>query len=727
MRSLLDCSTSGGISSLGHNIGASLLSHITGVGTGSLAHSRSSYLVSTRLRTSIAFKIHAFALMTLSVRTLHTHNSASPTPKVPLSPDLLSVSNASPNGTHPRLCENEASSHHSPFPKSEANTSYGSGLAAHQRGAIQPSKDAPYTPSEVCAFLLLLLPESTAGVQTISVKEALHQLPGEMQEMVLQHPGGLVRYVQDHFSQSIRVSADGTAFHRVPKLAQSKTSNDQSALPKAVKKEVSLSPPPPPRPSATFSEPQPLFFDRPPRPAAVFETPSSNPPTDTETATRRFRNNIEILDALVEYIPTFFVHAEAIASTLPPELQALYSGTSFVYFLKRFKHYLDIRTAFGSTKIKLKEDFLHPKRGTADARYTTGNDSSRGVESPRSPPRNSEANLLLRLLPRVPKEFKSFAEVLQEISDIVSRHPAFDPRLGVMGFLEKYPEYFQVAEGKLRVRPYSVAPNALDELDISSSPFPATFAKLMEPVDFMAEGKTYDDDSSRVSASVPTSKLYGMLTDGERNNIRAVCRSFPRFLRLHGKSIVVSPDNMRVYKFKPEYERCAETLLNAHTSGMEVSPDDPVLLIPETMDENTKADWVFRELYNALPLMQCAELEDVLVLVPDAVREALPQDMNELMSMLSEFPDYFDTWPYPDDTSVIIIQRAKVGIPVYEKEEIIKSVLPLIPQGGLNLSSLRSRVPLPLQRYFYRYGVSKTLGEMDQIFRISGNCIIRIA
>ncbi|CCW68659.1 unnamed protein product [Phytomonas sp. Hart1] len=722
MRSFLDRSTAVGILFLGHNLRVSLLPCIARFGNASLAHSRSWYGVSTRRSTSMSFKIHAFVNMTPSTRRFYAHDSSFSTHNASSGPSSSSASTNFSEKINPNM-KKDISQGNPSCPNSETSTPHHPSSVASQGDSTNESKDAPYTQSEIRDFLLLLLPESTTGVQSISIKEALHQLPAEMQEMVRKHPGGLARYVQEHFSTSIRVAEDGQTLLRVsvPQSPQGKSDDAQNPPPHVADKKISLRPPPPPQPNTTLTE-APL----PPSDAASPDASSPHPSTNATPETRSFRNKIEILDALVEYIPTFFVNQEVIASMLPPDIQALYADTSLTFFLKRFKHYFNTQTNFGNTTIRLKEDFSHPKRGIADARYATCAGSAWHMESRGRPPRNSEANLIISLLPRVPKVFQPFSEVLQEISDLVSRHPAFDSRLGVMGFLEKYPEYFQVAEGKLRVRPYSVALNALDELDATSSPFPEAFTKIMTLVDSVAKGKVYDNENGRISASVSTSKLYAMLTDKERSEIRAAWRSFPRFLRLHGKAIVVSADSMSVYKFKPEYERCAETILNPQLSEMEIAPNDPVLAIPFTMDEKTNADWVLRELYNALPLIQCAELEDVLVLVPDAVRKGLPQDMNELVSLLSEFPDYFDIWPYPDNPSVMIIQRAKVGIPVFEKDEIVKKVLPLIPQEGIKLSTLKSRVPLPMQRYFYRYGVSKTLGEMDQVFCITTDLMIRI-
>ncbi|CAJ1028836.1 hypothetical protein, conserved [Leishmania lindenbergi] len=443
------------------------------------------------------------------------------------------------------------------------------------------------------------------------------------------------------------------------------------------------------------------------------------------------RSTLQVMEALVPYIPTFFVSIEAIEPTLPTEIQRLYDETSFRFYLKRFRHYIDTRAAHGSVEIRLRPDFDHPQRGHADARFAVGGfsglgGSQCGAQPLRRPPRNSEANLIGLVAPQIPKEYTPLADVLQDVAPIVSRHPAFDPRLGVTGLLGKYPEYFQMAHGKLRARPYRVAPNSLDDRDASTSPLPSIFAKVLALVTEAAVGKDYRVLEERAAAAVSTVRLYSLLTQAEKVEVKAQCRSFPTFLRMHGKEIVVSADKMKVCKFLPEYEACVDTLLDERLRINSLRPDDPVLKIPAEMAPESNADWAVRELYDALPLMQCAELEEVLSLVPPAVRDALPCDLGAVQAVLDNYPEYFTTWPYPDDPSIIVVQRAKVEQPSLEKADIVRMVLPLIPQGGTTLASLQTRVPLALQRYFARHGTVATLSAMKDVFVISGERIVRL-
>ncbi|GET90090.1 hypothetical protein, conserved [Leishmania tarentolae] len=464
-------------------------------------------------------------------------------------------------------------------------------------------------------------------------------------------------------------------------------------------------------------------------PADAAPAEASKPESGTPVP---LRSTLQVMGVLAPYIPTFFVSIEAIEPTLPSELQRLYAETSFRFYLKRFKHYIDMRSSHNSTEIRLRPDFDHPQRGYADARFAVGGVSGvdsimqSGAQPLRRPPRNSEANLIGLVAPQVPKEYTPLADVLENIAPIIARHPAFDPRLGVTGLLGKYPEYFQMSQGKLRARPYRVAPNSLDDRDASTSPLPSIFTKVLAVVNEAAAGKNYSVAEEKASATVSTGRLYSILTQAEKTQVKTQCRSFPTFLRMHGKEIVVSTDKMRVYKFLPEYEACVDTLMDERLRMNSLRPDDPVLKIPAEMAPESNADWAVRELYDALPLMQCAELDEVLSLVPPAVRDALPRDLEAVQAALDSYPEYFATWPYPDNPSVIVVQRAKVEQPNFEKADIVRMVLPLIPQGGTTLASLRTRVPLALQRYFSRHGTVTTLSAMTDVVAICGDRIVRL-
>jgi hypothetical protein len=497
-----------------------------------------------------------------------------------------------------------------------------------------------------------------------------------------------------------------------------------------------MEPPPPPQPTGPSQR-----YGGPAGVAGFFGgTPLSSGDTTATTvqcghqekAPVPLRTAVQVMDVLVEFIPTFYISVDDVAPNIPSNVQELFAGASLRFYLKRLKHYVDLRTAFNSTEVRLKPTFDHPRRGAADARYRIGGSGlniAEGVQNSnqlRRPPRNSEANLIGLVAPRVPKTFTLLAEVLHEIAPIISRHPAFDARLGVVGLLGKYPEYFQLINGQLRARPYRVAPNSLGELDLETSPLPHVFEKVLARVEEAAAGKNYAVATEKAAAMVSTGRLYSLLNAHEKTEVKQKCRSFPTFLRLHGKDLVVSVDKMRVYKFIPEHEACVDTLMDERLRMNSLDPNDPILKIPAEMAPESNADWAVRELYDALPLVQCAELDEVLSLVPPAVRDALPKEVAGVRSLLEQYSEYFSIWPYPDDEDVIVVQRAKVEQPVLDQAEIVRMVVPLIPQGGTTLTSLRTRAPLQLQRYFYRHGTVATLGAMKDVFAIAGERIVRL-
>lgn len=553
-----------------------------------------------------------------------------------------------------------------------------------------------------------------------SLADVQNRLPDEVRKTIAKHPGGLAGFIYHQMRNSVQfLSEDNIQHSRI--ILKSRTAASTAGT------RAAQSPPAGHfRGSGPTTPPRsPVRPSLPPRPS--FESAGASG-MGSNNNTGRPRTMIETLDRMVEYLPTSFVQATEIAAKMPKSIQELYADTNFIFFMKRFRHYVDIRTQHGYSELRLKPDFNHPKRGKGDELYNTAfsDPASRMGNTLRRPPRNSEANLIGFVAPRMPLEYTPLATVLSDVSDIVSRHPAFDPRLGVTGLLEKYPDYFQINDGKIRSRPYRVAPFSLDEYDLDSSPEKGIFQKLFDAVVKAAEGKNYADD--KASAAISTGKLYALLTHAEKVTIKEKYRSFPRFLRLHGKAIVVSSDSMKVYLFKPEYEPCADTLMDIRLRENKLSPDDPVLKIPAAIADNVSVDWAVKELYDALPLTQCAELEDILSLVPPSVRTGLPENITELQDLLSSFPDYFALWPYPDDPSKIIIQRAKVEIPEFSKEELVSYIMPVIPDGGLPTAAFLRRVPLSLQRSFYKHGLQKTLEKISDYVQITKEGrIIRIA
>lgn len=596
--------------------------------------------------------------------------------------------------------------------------------------ALPTAEGKPYALWEIRALVLALLPPHDPRVSRgMTDKDVLYVLPKAVRQQLMScEEGGLLGYVRRHMSPH-DVVMQGRHMWRVVR-------RDDEAEAGVEEETTKLQPA---SSSASSSAPNTI--------------PPKRAPLVTQTS---------VVEMLIPYLPTFYVAVQQVEAQMPDEVATLYAGTTFSFFIRRLRSYVQIRSEHGYMEVRLRPDFDHPRRGEADRRYRgalpcqpsrpdaaddvsgTGGESVSHEASPadgatqvdddgraayramRRPAHNSEAGLIALIVPRLPNEFSPLAEVLRDITDVVSRHAAFDPRLGIRGLFEKYPEYIQIVEGKLRVRPYRCAPNAIQECDGASSPLPAVYARLVPVVERAAEGVRYEVASEKEAAMVPTGRLYAMLSAEEKATMKHSFRSFPRFLRMHGKELVVTVDNMRVYKFRPEYEPCAETLLDQRLWMNILAPDDPIRKIPAEMAESTQADWAVRELYDALPLTQSVELQEVLSLVPASVRQALPAEEAGLLAQLERFPEYFATWPYPDNSQITMVQRAKVEIPALEASEIIRVVLPLLPPGGTELSTVMRRSPLYLQRYFHRHGLVTTLQKFTDFVMISGDRIVRV-
>lgn len=449
--------------------------------------------------------------------------------------------------------------------------------------------------------------------------------------------------------------------------------------------------PPPPPPSSFVSQ----------RGAPTgFAAQQHNQQQTTKTS---FRTPTEVLEVMVEYVPSFFVDVQLVVEKMPPDLKQMLGTVTVVQFFKKYRNFFDTQTNHGQAEVKLRADITHSRRGAADIKFAAGTAAADYLQNAASgsaprPPRNSEMNLIMGVAPKVPMEFTPMGDVLANVSDFVARHPAYDSRMGVVGLFEKFPEYFQIVEGKVRVRPSWVAPNSLKEHSVKDSPLPEVMRRIMEKVP-NEEGKT-----------IETNELFTVLTPDEKQEIKAQFRSFPRFLRMHGKEVIVSKDNLQVKRFFAELEKSCDSLASERLETDSLSPNDPIHQIPANMEAEAEANWAIKALYEALPLMQAAELEDFQLLLPRSIRDALPKN---LAQELARHPTYFSVWTYPDDDTVTIVQRAKLTTPELSDADLTKALLGMLPASGnpLDADKLLRRVPLNVQRYLYRKGLKVTVRE----------------
>jgi hypothetical protein len=576
-----------------------------------------------------------------------------------------------------------------------------SAVPAEGKTPSAPKKPA-YTDWEIRALVMPLIPARSK----IPLVELLRHLPLALRAEMDQFPGGPDKFLVAKFPKEI-VSPDPQHVAR-SSFAAAPLRNSASVLP----------PPPPQGNSASPKVVKSMAPPPPPPPTFVnTKTQSATLGSNVLPSARGFRSPPEVLDALVDYIPTFFVDTRRILDLLPPEITQVFGSLSFVVFLRKYRFYFDLRAAHSQTDVRLRQDVMHPRRGTADFKFAAGIGSVDVMQNTASmtatmkrPPRNSEANLIMFLVPKIPSAFTAVGDVLAEISDTVAKHPSYDPRLGVTGLFEKFPEYFQIVDGMIRIRPFRVAPFALDEKDITTSPFPEILDKVLSHL----KGEEW----------VETGKVFALLDAQEKLIIKDHFKTFPKFLRLHGREVCVSSDNMKVKRFVPENEKCADALSTERLAQDSIKPDDPILSIPVAMGEAVDADWAVKELYDSLPLMQCVIVSDLLDLVSQSIRDALPKD---LPGTLAKYPDYFAIWPAPDGPDgAFVVQRAKLVTPEMSDDEIARMVLPLIPQGGIERERLLRKVPLQLQRYLFRHGVANVLGRMNNYFLVVGDKVMRI-
>jgi hypothetical protein len=511
-------------------------------------------------------------------------------------------------------------------------------------------------------------------VGSIEVNTVLQTLPQPLKDQITSYEGGAAKFLSDTFPKDI--SCEGTMLRRLNGAAKPRISA------------------PPPPPSNTLKR----------------------SPCGTELH-RGYRTPAEVLDVMVDYVPTQFIDIRRLMDVIPPDVMQMTGSLKFDAFLKKYRFYFEVRSANGQVEVRLRPDVSHPRRGSADQRLAGG--ASGSSARIRKPPRNSEANLIHFIAPKIPKSFEPLGEVLQKIAPVVSKHAAFDPRLGVVGLLEKYPEYFQLRNGAIRIRPFASAPNSTDDLDLATSPLPSVLQKVIHALPD-AEVAFGDPEKSCKDAA----SIYALLTDTEKQALKETFKSFSKFLRMHGRVVVVSPDATRVRRFVPENEPCADTLAKQQLVADSLDPLDPILQIPTQMENVADSEWAVKELYDALPLTQAVELDELLDLVPSSVKQSLPRE--HLDEHLSMYTEYFACWKYPDNETILVVQRAKLATPDFEDAEIVRMVSPLIPQGGIAVDALRRRVPLPLQRYFYRHGLRTVLGRLSKYFMVVKDKVLRI-
>lgn len=279
-----------------------------------------------------------------------------------------------------------------------------------------------------------------------------------------------------------------------------------------------------------------------------------------------WRSPHEVLSALVEYVPTFFVPVHCVTAVMPEDLRECFIGRNkFLMFLRRYPFFFQLRVLDGGARndVRLREDVSHPQRGAADEKYmlTDVGEHANYVAKPEfivsmdsieayshsvalhpqaAPPSvrvqlEERVPALDRLRSLIPASFTPMAVLEEQLPEDLLFHPYFDCQGGLPSIAGKFPELFQVVDGSIRLRPPHLAPLALNEHTLDTSPLPDV-AELVRVA-------VCDSDIPHWVSITP---LYEQLTRDQKQAVKRGFKSFAGFLRAHGRSLSVSHDMLQV-------------------------------------------------------------------------------------------------------------------------------------------------------------------------------------
>lgn len=491
--------------------------------------------------------------------------------------------------------------------------------------------------------------------------------------------------------------------------------------------------------------------------------------------TKSWRSPAEIVDNLMDYIPSYWAPMKAVHNHLPFEIKELYQNKmKLSQFLRKFNYYFDTKLTQRGAEVRVRMDCSHPKKGAADDRYgqhqrrhqlqqdqhqaefsaeqkaSTSSSPSSTLDISPAPNASLSAKTALKKPLYVEVDAHTLAGQLKQLCsntfvpvkefqaglpNTITGHPEYDASAGVLPTLEKHPFIFQVVDGAVRLRQAGVAPNALEKLgrDQDDSPLPAIFAKVMQSL------PSHPGDCSPVEISTVLAKL----SSDEKTEIRNKYRSLPRFLRLHGAAIEVSRDNTTIRRWEEPRGSTASTSGSVEEAALELDlqsagdvedPFEPQLAegaaaLPKTggVADASAVQWALKELYSGLPLSTAVPLDDAVSMLPAQMREAVMNSETPIQEQLNKYPDYFMCWASPDDEKTFIVQRTMIGVPEFELDEVVSVVKSLTPQGGIASEKLLRRVPPRMQRFLFRHGLKTTLMKRPDEFLVVNDKVLCIA
>ena len=460
-----------------------------------------------------------------------------------------------------------------------------------------------------------------------------------------------------------------------------------------------------------------------------------------------WRSPPEILSLFIDFIPTYYVPANCVAAILSDDARALVRGRGkFNMFLKRYRFFFDARLVDGTrVDIRLRDDVNHPKRGAADEKFAmtdvgdvttytakpefiTSLDSLEGFGNqsvalrPHTPPPSVHVRLeervpvLERLKTLIPKSFVSVEELEERIPEDILFHPYFDCQGGLLSIATKFPEFFQVVDGRIRLRPPHLAPMATGELSFDDSPMPELIARVRKLVCL-----------TDVPQWVSVTALYEQLSTFEKRTIKRDFKSFAGFLRSHGRSLAISADTLSVALWIPPHMQGRPAESAASSSSPQLMQPPPQRTAVFTPSQ------ILNELFDKFPPHRTLSIAEASELLPPAARAAAPRDLGQF---LAAHPNYFIV-EYPEDAAKTQIRRTSDREPL----DIADAIYPYIYGAAAEASSSTSeeglasssngdaaagkktsaaarvgdvlpRLPSGLQRHIRQVGVATVVGTL---------------
>ncbi|CAJ1031481.1 hypothetical protein NXY56_004934 [Leishmania guyanensis] len=437
----------------------------------------------------------------------------------------------------------------------------------------------------------------------------------------------------------------------------------------------------------------------------------------------------EVANTFVLYVPTYYVSFQCVASLLPDEIREEIAGRGrLINFFKRFPFVFDVVVVdSGRINVRLHPDLIHPQRGVADDRYTMSdvgqttsyvakpefivcaeNIESNGMQrvfiTPPAPPPAMRVRLeervtvVDRLRSLVPAEFTAIDALEESIPEDILFHPYFNCQGGLLSIAGKMPEEFQVVHGRIRRRPPHLAPLALDEFTVDTSPLPEVAALIKRTV--------CDSDIPHWVSITP---LYEQLTRAQRQEIKRRFRSFAGFLRAHGRSLAVSTDMLQVSMWicVSPLPLPISTSTNTTTAGAEAktttardssaasfsptsssseqgAPSEPPFSAAAASSGATGApptptvctrEQILNTLYDRFPPYQTLNLRDAMQLLPVEMRAScLP---TKIAPWLATHPHYFSVdFMEEEDPTKVLIRRASARQPL----DLVAALYTKIPE-----------------------------------------------